>query len=50
MSATMTFENTYPRYPFAPLVRLALRLAAWLNSRRRAAQGGSDGALAGQPA
>jgi len=23
----MTFENTYPRYPFAPLVALALMVA-----------------------
>ncbi len=27
-----TFEETYPRYPFAPLVALALILASWINA------------------
>lgn len=30
-----TFEETYPRYEFAELVRLALVLAAWLVRGRR---------------
>lgn len=28
------FEEVYPRYEFAPLVRLALVSAAWLKARR----------------
>lgn len=27
-----TFEDTYLRYPFAPLVALALILASWINA------------------
>ena len=30
MNKAMTFEATYARYPFAPLVELGLALAAWL--------------------
>jgi hypothetical protein len=30
-----TFEETYPRYEFAELVRLTLALAAWLVRGRR---------------
>ena len=37
------FEETYPRYEFAELVRLALAIGAWLvNARRRIAPGGPD--------
>ena len=31
-----SFEETYPRYEFAELVRLALAAAAWLVKLRRA--------------
>jgi hypothetical protein len=30
-----TFEETYPRYPFAPLVEMGLALGAWLHRQRR---------------
>jgi len=30
MNKTATFETTYTRYPFAPLVELGLAVAAWL--------------------
>ena len=30
MNKTETYETTYIRYPFAPLVKLGLALAAWL--------------------
>ena len=30
-----TFEETYPRYEFAELVRLTVALAAWLAKGRR---------------
>ena len=33
-----TFENTYPRYPFAPLVALALMLANRIKAARKAAR------------
>ena len=29
-----TFEQTYPRYPFSELVRLAITLAEWYRRRR----------------
>ncbi len=29
-----TFETTYPRYPFAPLVQLGISIAAWLTGPR----------------
>ena len=29
-----TFEEVYPRFPFAILTRAALRLTGWLTSRR----------------
>ncbi|MCG8690523.1 MAG: hypothetical protein MI806_04870 [Minwuiales bacterium] len=29
------FEDTYPRYPFADLVRLGLGIAGWLLALRR---------------
>jgi len=29
-----SFEATYVNYPFAPLVRLGIQLAAWLTSHR----------------
>lgn len=35
MMVRRTFEATYPHYPFAPLVRAGMSVAAWLNSRRR---------------
>ena len=34
-----TFEETYPRYEFAQLVRLALAAGAWLAKVRRRLQG-----------
>jgi len=30
-----SFEETYPRYPFAELVRLALGFGKWIVRRRR---------------
>ena len=36
-----TFEETYPKYPFSTLVRIALKLAEWL-SRPRATLGQRD--------
>jgi hypothetical protein len=30
-----TFEETYPRYEFAPLVTIALALGGWLASLKR---------------
>jgi len=30
MNKAATFETTYTRYPFAPLVELGLAFAAWL--------------------
>jgi len=47
-----TFEETYPRYDFAELVRLALVLAAWLVKGRRRLEtrrppGASRGPLSG---
>lgn len=39
-----TFETTYPHYPFAPLVRAGIAVAAWLKGRRRP-DSGVDGAL-----
>ena len=32
-----TFENTWPRYPFAPLVALALMLAIRIKAARKPA-------------
>ena len=32
-----TFENTYPRYPFAPLVGLGMALASRINTARKPA-------------
>ncbi len=32
-----TFENTYPRYPFAPLVELALNLAGRIKAAKKPA-------------
>ncbi len=38
-----TFEETWPRYPFAPLVGLALILAGRIRAARKpAGQGGSN--------
>ena len=33
MNKTETYETTYTRYPFAPLVELGLALAAWLKGK-----------------
>ncbi len=32
MNKVKTFETTYPRYSFAPLVELGLAIAAWFKS------------------
>lgn len=32
-----SFEATYPHYPFAPLVRAGIAIAAWLTGRKHAA-------------
>lgn len=32
MSKTKTFEESYRRYPFAPLVEFGIAVAAWLKS------------------
>ena len=37
-----TFEETYPKYSFSILVRIALKLADWI-SRRRSAEERPDG-------
>jgi hypothetical protein len=42
-----TFENTYPRYPFAPLVALALMLANRIEATRKPAGQSSTGRGAG---
>ena len=33
MNKAETYETTYTRYPFAPLVELGLALAAWLKGK-----------------
>ena len=33
MTTTATFETTYPKHPFAPLVRMAIWIAAKLSAR-----------------
>ncbi len=35
MEKIKTFEETYPRYPFAELVRLSIELARLIGDRRR---------------
>ncbi|GBE43901.1 hypothetical protein BMS3Bbin10_01984 [bacterium BMS3Bbin10] len=37
MTKKMTFENTYTRYPFAPLVDLGLAIAKWLKRAAKTA-------------
>jgi hypothetical protein len=39
MIVKATFEETFPHYPFSDLVRLGIRLGAWLRDR---AEGGSE--------
>jgi hypothetical protein len=34
-----TFEESYPRYEFAPLVAIALALGSWLVGQRKRARG-----------
>lgn len=55
MTDTKSFEATYPQYPFAPLVRFGMAVAAWLTRRARTGSttrgaggvmGGSQGAAA----
>lgn len=46
---TATFEATYVGYPFAPLVRLAIALGAWLRKLESAASHSQHGAV-GKPA
>ena len=55
MTKAATFETTYTRYPFAPLVELGIAIAAWLKrvmtrtgksgkpSRNTGASGGAVG-------
>jgi hypothetical protein len=43
MTKQATFETTYPRYPFAPLVKLGLVISAWLKGTARNASK-TDGA------
>lgn len=50
-----TFEATYPHYPFAPLVRAGIAVAAWLSTRRLfrgtdARSGGAPGGALGSAA
>lgn len=46
-----SFEATYPRYAFAPLVQLGIALAVWITGRsqtRKASAGhGADGVIGG---
>ena len=43
-----TFEATYPHYPFAPLVRAGVAIAAWLSAREMfRGTGASSGGAAG---
>lgn len=34
MTTSETFETAYPHYPFAPLVRAGIAIAAWITRRR----------------
>lgn len=48
---TATFEQTYPKYPFAPLVALGLSLGKFIKARMdhsdgRTGVGGAHGAAA----
>ena len=38
------FEEVYPKFEFAPLVRFALELAEWINRRFARTTGSQDGA------
>ena len=38
-----TFEETYPRYEFAEMVRIGLVLAEWLATMRRRVRGPGQG-------
>ncbi len=41
MEKIKTFEDTYPRYPFAELVRLSIQLGRLIGDRRRQAGAGA---------
>lgn len=45
-----TFEATYPHYPFAPLVRAGLAIAAWFSARERRGTGARSGGALGSAA
>lgn len=45
-----TFEATYPRYPFAPLVRLAINFGEWLRKIRFDASERGQGGEIGEAA
>ena len=36
-ASVATFENTYPRYPFAPLVEIAIMLASRIKAAKKPA-------------
>ena len=44
-----SYEATYPRYPFAPLVHFGITIAAWLSGRSAVKGSGanSGGAVGG---
>ncbi len=44
---TATFEETYPQYPFAELVRLGVGLAAFIVRHRRQREGDTSWRRAG---
>ncbi|MEM8744651.1 MAG: hypothetical protein AAGF14_08470 [Pseudomonadota bacterium] len=43
MAKTNTFESTYTRYSFAPLVELGLTVAAWFKTSFGGAKGKAGG-------
>ena len=44
MNKATTYEASYPRYPFAPLVELGVALAAWLKAKaNKAGNSGKTG-------
>jgi hypothetical protein len=51
MTVYKSFEATYPRYAFAPLVRLGIAIAAWITGRSQTGKAtaghGADGVIGG---